>query len=202
MILMIDNYDSFTYNLVQYLGELGAEVEVYRNDKIDIGKIEKLDPERIVISPGPCTPDKAGISMDVAKHFAGKVPILGVCLGHQSLVQAFGGTIIKAQRLMHGKTSRIFHDGKTIFKNLPSPFVATRYHSLICDPSSLPDCFEISAQTEEKEIMGVRHKEIFLEGVQFHPESILTVCGKELLNNFLKLLAKREVEHENTQSAT
>ncbi len=202
MILMIDNYDSFTYNLVQYLGELGAEVEVYRNDKIDIEKIEKLDPERIVISPGPCTPDKAGISMDVAKHFAGKVPILGFCLGHQSLVQAFGGKIIKAQRLMHGKTSRIFHDGKTIFNDLPSPFVATRYHSLISDPSSLPDCFEISAQTEEKEIMGVRHKEIFLEGVQFHPESILTVCGKDLLNNFLNLPAKREVEHENTQSAT
>lgn len=198
MILMIDNYDSFTYNLVQYLGELGAEVAVHRNDKISVEDIEKLGPERIVISPGPCTPGKAGISMEVAKRFAGKLPVLGVCLGHQSIVQAFGGKIVKAARLMHGKTSMIHHDGKTIFKDIPSPFVATRYHSLIIDPASLPDCFEVTAWTDEKEIMGVRHKEIFLEGVQFHPESILTVCGKDLLKNFLNLPFNRETAHENS----
>lgn len=198
MILMIDNYDSFTYNLVQYLGELGAEVAVYRNDKISVEDIEKLGPERIVISPGPCTPDKAGVSMEVVKRFAGKVPILGVCLGHQSLVQAFGCKIVKAARLMHGKTSMIHHDGKTVFKDLPNPFVATRYHSLIIDPATLPDCFEVTAWTDEKEIMGVRHKELFLEGVQFHPESILTICGKDLLKNFLFLPFNREAEHENS----
>jgi len=194
MILMIDNYDSFTYNLVQYLGELGEEVEVHRNDKISIEDIKKLNPERIVISPGPCTPDKAGISMETVRRFAGQVPILGVCLGHQSLVQAKGGTIIKARKLMHGKTSMIHHDGKTIFKNLDNPFEATRYHSLIIDSNTLPDCFEITAwiDKDKNEIMGVRHKDLFLEGVQFHPESILTKCGKELLKNFLELPLTRK----------
>jgi len=191
MILMIDNYDSFTYNVVQYLGELGADIEVYRNDKISIAEIEKLHPERIVVSPGPCTPDKAGISMEAVKAFSGKLPILGICLGHQSLVQAYGGKIVKANKLMHGKTSMVHHDGKTIFEGLENPFVATRYHSLIIEPSTLPDCFEVSAWTDEDEIMGVRHKEIFLEGVQFHPESILTKCGKDLLNNFLQLPTTR-----------
>ena len=197
MILMIDNYDSFTYNVVQYLGELGAEVAVHRNDKISVKDIEKLNPEKIVVSPGPCTPDKAGISMEAVRAFAGRIPILGVCLGHQSLVQAYGGKIVKASKLMHGKTSMIHHDGKTIFKNLENPFEATRYHSLIIDSATLPDCFEISAWTDKDEIMGVRHKEVLLEGVQFHPESILTKCGKDLLNNFLHLPFKREPEYEN-----
>jgi anthranilate synthase/aminodeoxychorismate synthase-like glutamine amidotransferase len=192
MILMIDNYDSFTYNVVQYLGELGADIKVYRNDKISVAEIEKLNPERIVVSPGPCTPDKAGISMEAVKAFSGKLPILGICLGHQSLVQAYGGKIVKAKKLMHGKTSMVHHDGKTIFKGLENPFVATRYHSLIIDPSTLPDCFEVSAWTDEDEIMGVRHKEIFVEGVQFHPESILTKCGKDLLNNFLQMPTTRD----------
>ncbi len=186
MILMIDNYDSFTYNLVQYLGELGADIQVLRNDKISVAEIEKLNPEKIVISPGPCTPDKAGISCEVAAHFSGKLPLLGVCLGHQSVCAAFGGKIIKAQKLMHGKTSMIHHDGKTLFKDLPNPFEATRYHSLIVEKASLPDCFEISAWTDEDEIMGVRHKESWIEGVQFHPESILTASGKLLLKNFLE----------------
>ena len=199
MILMIDNYDSFTYNLVQYLGELGADIQVVRNDKISIAEIEKLSPEKIVISPGPCTPSKAGISKEVAKHFAGKVPLLGVCLGHQSVVEAFGGEIIKAEKLMHGKTSMIHHDGKTIFKGLPNPFEATRYHSLVVNRENLPDCFEVSAETQEKEIMGVRHKELFLEGIQFHPESILTVHGKDLLKNFLGLPARNKVEHESAK---
>jgi len=159
MILMIDNYDSFTYNLVQYLGELGADIQVVRNDKIGIAEIEKLNPERIVISPGPCTPSKAGISKEVAKHFAGKIPVLGVCLGHQSVAEAFGGEIVKAQKLMHGKTSMIHHDGKTVFKDLPNPFEATRYHSLVVNRENLPDCFEVSAETQEKEVMGIRHKE-------------------------------------------
>jgi para-aminobenzoate synthetase component 2 len=192
MILMIDNYDSFTYNVVQYLGELGADIKVYRNDKISVAEIEKLNPERIVVSPGPCTPDKAGISMEAVKAFSGKIPIMGICLGHQSLVQAYGGKIIKAKKLMHGKTSKVHHDGKTIFKGLDNPFVATRYHSLIVEPSTLPDCFEVSAWTDEDEIMGVRHKEIFIEGVQFHPESILTKCGKDLLNNFLQMPPTRD----------
>lgn len=192
MILMIDNYDSFTYNVVQYLGELGADIQVYRNDKISVAEIEKLNPERIVVSPGPCTPDKAGISMEAVKTFSGKLPILGICLGHQSLVQAYGGKIVKAKKLMHGKTSMVHHDGKTIFKGLENPFVATRYHSLIVERATLPDCFEVSAWTDEDEIMGVRHKEIFLEGVQFHPESILTKCGKDLLNNFLQLPLTRD----------
>lgn len=192
MLLMIDNYDSFTYNLVQYLGELGADIRVFRNDKITIPEIEKLNPARIVISPGPCTPKEAGISVKVIKHFTGKIPILGVCLGHQSIGTAFGGDIINAPRLMHGKTSMIHHDGKTIFKNLPNPFEATRYHSLIIKRQTLPDCLEITAWTDRDEIMGVRHKEFIVEGVQFHPESILTKIGKDLLRNFLKLGTKKE----------
>ncbi len=186
MILMIDNYDSFTYNLVQYMGELGAEIRVERNDQISIGEIESLNPQKIVISPGPCTPAKAGISVDVIRHFSGKVPILGVCLGHQSVGAAFGGEIIKAGKLMHGKTSEVRHDGKTLFKNLPNPFTATRYHSLVLNRKTLPDCFEISAESEDNEIMGIRHKELPLEGVQFHPESILTLSGKDLLKNFIE----------------
>ncbi len=187
MLLMIDNYDSFTYNLVQYLGELGEDIRVFRNDRITVPEIEELKPEKIVISPGPCTPKEAGISVDVIKHFSGKVPILGVCLGHQSVGAAYGAEIVNAPRLMHGKTSSITHDGKTIFKGLPSPFEATRYHSLIIKPDTLPDCFEISAWTDRDEIMGIRHKDHILEGVQFHPESILTVVGKDLLRNFLGL---------------
>jgi anthranilate synthase/aminodeoxychorismate synthase-like glutamine amidotransferase len=192
MLLMIDNYDSFTYNLVQYLGELGEDIRVFRNDKITIPAIEKLNPEKIVISPGPCTPKEAGISIKVIKRFAGKIPILGVCLGHQSIGTAFGGDIINAPRLMHGKTSMIHHDGKTIFKDLPTPFEATRYHSLIIKRETLPDCLEITAWTDRDEIMGVRHKEFLVEGVQFHPESILTKVGKNLLRNFLKLRIKKE----------
>ncbi|MEW6715277.1 MAG: aminodeoxychorismate/anthranilate synthase component II [Nitrospirota bacterium] len=191
MLLMIDNYDSFTYNLVQYLGELGEDIKVFRNDKITIQEIEILKPDRIVISPGPCTPKEAGISVDLIKHFAGKIPILGVCLGHQSIGAACGGEIINAPRLMHGKTSMIHHDGKTIFKGLPNPFEATRYHSLVVKKSTLPDCFEISAWTDRDEIMGIRHKEFILEGVQFHPESILTKAGKDLLRNFLKLRIRK-----------
>jgi anthranilate synthase/aminodeoxychorismate synthase-like glutamine amidotransferase len=191
MILMIDNYDSFTYNLVQYMGELGADIEVRRNDEITLEEIESLAPEKIVVSPGPCTPDKAGVSVDVVKRFAGKIPILGVCLGHQSVGAAFGGEIIKAGRLMHGKTSMIHHDGKTLFKNLPNPFEATRYHSLVLNRKTLPDCFEISAESDDKEIMGIRHKELWVEGVQFHPESILTTSGKELLGNFLHMPAHK-----------
>jgi anthranilate synthase/aminodeoxychorismate synthase-like glutamine amidotransferase len=198
MILMIDNYDSFTYNLVQYMGELGAELEVYRNDKISIAEIEKLNPRKIVISPGPCTPSKAGISKEVIKHFAGRIPLLGVCLGHQSVVEAFGGEIIKAKKLMHGKTSMIQHDGKTIYKDLPNPFEATRYHSLVVNRANLPDCFEITAESDDGEIMGIRHKELVIEGVQFHPESILTVHGKDLLKNFIDLPAEKVKEHEGT----
>jgi len=198
MILMIDNYDSFTYNLVQYLGELGADVRVHRNDQITIQEIEKLKPAKIVISPGPCTPSKAGVSKEVAKAFAGKIPLLGVCLGHQSIAEVFGGEIVKAAKLMHGKTSNIFHDGKSVFKNLPNPFEATRYHSLIVNRATLPDCFEVTAETEEKEIMGLRHKELDVEGVQFHPESILTLHGKDLLKNFLEKPAQRAASHEST----
>ena len=190
MLLMIDNYDSFTYNLVQYLGELGEDIRVFRNDKITISEIEELNPERIVISPGPCTPKEAGISIDVIKHFAGKIHILGVCLGHQSIGAAYGGEIINAPRLMHGKTSIIHHDRKTIFEGLPNPFEATRYHSLIIKRETLPECLEITAWTDMNEIMGVRHKEFIVEGVQFHPESILTKVGKDLLRNFLKLRIK------------
>ena len=198
MILMIDNYDSFTYNLVQYMGELGADLEVFRNDQIAIAEIEKLNPHKIVISPGPCTPSKAGISKEVIKHFAGRIPLLGVCLGHQSVVEAFGGEIIKAKKLMHGKTSMIQHDGKTIFKGLPNPFEATRYHSLVVNRANLPDCFEITAESDDGEIMGIRHKELVVEGVQFHPESILTVHGKDLLKNFIDLPAEKVKEHEGT----
>ncbi len=187
MLLMIDNYDSFTYNLVQYLGELGEDVRVYRNDKITLQQIEKLGPSRIVISPGPCTPKEAGVSVETIRQFAGRMPILGVCLGHQSLGVAFGGEVIRAQRLMHGKTSMISHDGKTIFHGLPNPFEATRYHSLLVNPKNLPDCLEVSAKTAEGEIMGLRHRTLAVEGVQFHPESILTKAGKDLLRNFLKL---------------
>ncbi len=187
MLLIIDNYDSFTYNLVQYLGELGQEMEVYRNDKIGIEEIEYMAPERIVISPGPCTPKEAGISVELIQAFSGKIPILGVCLGHQSIAEAFGGDVVRNYRLMHGKTSMIRHDGKTIFAGLPNPFEATRYHSLIVKRETLPACLEISAETDEGEIMGIRHKEYKVEGVQFHPESILTIVGKDLLRNFIKL---------------
>ncbi|MEW6096710.1 MAG: aminodeoxychorismate/anthranilate synthase component II [bacterium] len=195
MILVIDNYDSFTYNLVQYLGEIGLEkdniadiLEVYRNDKITIEQIHNLSPDAILISPGPCTPLEAGISNDVINEFVGKIPILGVCLGHQCIGYVFGGEIVRADRLMHGKTSLIYHHGKGIYQDIENPFVATRYHSLIIKRDTLPDCLEITAWTQEKEIMGVRHKELKnIEGVQFHPESILTKVGKKLLRNFIKL---------------
>jgi anthranilate synthase component II len=187
MLLMIDNYDSFTYNLVQYFGELGEDIRVFRNDKITIDQIESLQPRRIVISPGPCTPMEAGVSVETIQHFGGRLPLLGVCLGHQSLAVAFGGEVVRAERLMHGKTSKIRHDGKTIFNQLPNPFDATRYHSLIVRRETLPSCFEISAETAEGEIMGLRHRSLGIEGVQFHPESILTMAGKDLLRNFLKL---------------
>ena len=187
MLLMIDNYDSFTYNLVQYLGELGEEIRVFRNDKITVREIEEMNPGRIVISPGPCTPKEAGISIEAIRHFAGKIPLLGVCLGHQSIGAAFGGEIIRAPRLMHGKTSTIHHDGRTLFQGLPNPFEATRYHSLLIRKDTLPQCLEITAWTDRDEIMGVRHKDSIIEGVQFHPESILTTVGKDLLRNFLNL---------------
>jgi para-aminobenzoate synthetase component 2 len=187
MILIIDNYDSFTYNLVQYLGELGQQVKVFRNDAITLPQIEKLKPSRIIISPGPGTPSEAGISMDVIAHFAGQLPILGVCLGHQCIGEVFGGKVVRAARIMHGKTSNIFHDGKTIFRGLPDPFLATRYHSLLVEKKSLPAVLAISAWTKEGEIMGLRHKKFKVEGVQFHPESILTTAGKQLLGNFLSL---------------
>jgi len=190
MLLMIDNYDSFTYNLVQYFGELGEEIEVFRNDKVSLSEIAKLNPEVLVISPGPGTPKDAGISLDLINHFTGKLPILGVCLGHQCIGESFGGNIVPAPRLMHGKTSLIHHDGKDIFKELPNPLEATRYHSLIIEKETMPDCLEINAWTEEQEIMGVKHKECLVWGVQFHPESILTTSGKKLLNNFLELSRK------------
>lgn len=191
MLLMIDNYDSFTYNLVQYFGELGEDVRVFRNNKITVKEIEDMSPDMIVISPGPCTPKEAGISVETIRHFAGRVPILGVCLGHQSIGAAFGGEIIRAPRLMHGKTSMIHHDGLTIFEGLPNPFEATRYHSLLINRENLPECLLITAWTDEGEMMGVRHREFIVEGVQFHPESILTRVGKGLLNNFLKLARKK-----------
>jgi len=191
MILMIDNYDSFTYNLVQYMGELGADMQVRRNDQITIGEIERLRPRKIVISPGPCTPEKAGVSIEVVKVFAGRIPILGVCLGHQSVGRAFGGDVVKAGRVMHGKTSQVTHDGKNLFRNLPNPFVATRYHSLVLKRETLPDCLEVTAESEDGEIMGIRHREYFIEGVQFHPESILTTCGKTMLGNFLEMAPGR-----------
>jgi anthranilate synthase/aminodeoxychorismate synthase-like glutamine amidotransferase len=194
MILMIDNYDSFTYNLVQYLGELGADVRVYRNDQITVAEIERLAPAKIVISPGPCTPTEAGISCDVIREFAGRVPLLGVCLGHQCIGEVFGGEIVRAPALFHGKTSMIYHDDKTIFRGLPRPFEATRYHSLVIRRETLPDCLELSAETDDGVIMGVRHRELLVEGVQFHPESILTREGKQLLANFLSQAPAVELE--------
>ena len=189
MILMIDNYDSFTYNIVQYLCELGAEVDVHRNDEITVNEISKLDPEKIVISPGPCTPNEAGISLELIEKFAGKKPILGVCLGHQSIGQAFGGEVVRAEEVMHGKTSEIHHSGNGVFAGLESPITATRYHSLVVKADSLPDCLEVTAWTEREgkrhEIMGFKHKELDIEGVQFHPESIMTNTGHDLLGNFL-----------------
>jgi anthranilate synthase component 2 len=191
MILMVDNYDSFTYNVVQYLAELKAEVKVYRNDQITIAEIEQLAPEKIVISPGPCTPNEAGVSVEAIKHFAGKIPILGICLGHQSIGQAFGGEIVRAKQVMHGKTSMIHHNNSGVFAGLTNPYEATRYHSLVINQDTLPDCLEVTAWTQNEngsrdEIMGVRHKELAVEGVQFHPESILTQHGHDLLENFLK----------------
>ena len=191
MLLMIDNYDSFTYNLVQYLGELGQDVQVYRNDEIDLATVKNLNPRHIVISPGPCTPNEAGISVPLIHEFAGKIPLLGVCVGHQSIGQAFGGHIIKAKTLMHGKTSLIHHTNTGVFKDLPNPYTATRYHSLVIERATIPDCLEITAWTEDAngefgEIMGVKHKTLAVEGVQFHPESVLTEHGHALLNNFLK----------------
>jgi anthranilate synthase component 2 len=190
MLLMIDNYDSFTYNVVQYLGELKADVQVYRNDEITLEQIVELQPERIVISPGPCTPNEAGVSMEVIKAFAGKLPILGICLGHQSIGQVFGGDVVRARQVMHGKVSLMYHNNQGVFKDLSNPFDATRYHSLVIDKNTLPDCLEITAWTQLEdgsvdEIMGVRHKEFAIEGVQFHPESILTEHGHDLLANFL-----------------
>lgn len=191
MLLMIDNYDSFTYNLVQYFGELGVEVKVARNDEITIEEIEQLKPDHLVVSPGPCTPNEAGISVEAIKHFAGKLPILGVCLGHQSIAQAFGGKIVRAGQVMHGKTSEVFHTNSSVFKDLDNPFTATRYHSLVIEKDSIPECLDITAWTQNEdgsveEIMGVQHKTLAIHGVQFHPESILTQHGHDLLNNFLK----------------
>ena len=185
MIVIIDNYDSFTYNIVQTIGGMGAEVRVFRNDTVDISFIEGLQPDRLLISPGPCTPSKAGISIEAIRYFAGKIPILGVCLGHQSIGEAFGGDTIRASRLMHGKTSPIKHDGKGVFTNLPNPFEAMRYHSLVVSEATLPDCLEITAKSDQDELMGLRHRELSIEGVQFHPESIMTPDGVQLLKNFL-----------------
>ena len=185
MLLMIDNYDSFTYNLVQYLAEIGQEVKVVRNDKISIEEINKLNPQYIVISPGPCTPNEAGISLELIEAFKGKIPILGVCLGHQSIGQAFGGKIVHAQTIMHGKTSKISHNNKGVFRGIKDPFIATRYHSLVIEKQTLPNCFDITAWTDDNEIMGIKHKELAIEGVQFHPESILSEYGHDLLKNFL-----------------
>lgn len=192
MILMIDNYDSFTYNLVQYLGQLGEEVDVRRNDEITLDEIEAMNPEAIFLSPGPCSPAEAGITVDVIRRFHARVPLMGVCLGHQAIGHAFGGRVVRAGRIMHGKTSPILNDGRTIFKGLPSPFPAGRYHSLLVERESLPDCLEVSAETEEGEIMGLRHKEYPIEGIQFHPESILTPGGKRIIRNFLKLIDRKE----------
>jgi len=187
MLLMIDNYDSFTYNLVQYFGELGANVHVVRNDEVSIADIQKMNPERIVVSPGPCSPNEAGVSIDAIRYFSGKKPLLGVCLGHQAIGQAFGGKVVHARTLMHGKTSAIQHGGVGVFAGLPSPFTATRYHSLAVERVSLPDCLEVTACTDDGEIMGLRHRSLAVEGVQFHPESILTEHGHALLRNFLSL---------------
>ncbi len=187
MLLMIDNYDSFTYNIVQYFGELGEEVQVFRNDKITVAEIAALNPERLVISPGPCSPEEAGISVAAIRHFAGKIPLLGVCLGHQSIGAAFGGKVVRSVSLMHGKTSPIHHDGRELFAGLPSPFNATRYHSLVVEKESFPDCLEITAWVENGEVMGLRHRSLPLWGVQFHPESILTEGGMDILKNFLEM---------------
>ncbi len=186
MLLMIDNYDSFTYNLVQYLGELGEDVRVFRNDEISVPDVVAMKPERIVLSPGPCTPNEAGITLALIAELAGKVPILGVCLGHQAIGQAYGGKVIRARQVMHGKTSQIEHGGKGVFRGLPNGFVATRYHSLVIENASVPECLEVTARSEDGEIMGVRHRQHFVEGVQFHPEAILTEHGHQLLNNFLQ----------------
>ncbi|HHC5282633.1 TPA: aminodeoxychorismate synthase component 2 [Salmonella enterica] len=186
MILLIDNYDSFTWNLYQYFCELGAEVQVRRNDALTLARIDALNPQKIVISPGPCTPDDAGISLAVIRHYAGRIPMLGVCLGHQAMAQAFGATVVRAAKVMHGKTSPITHNGQGVFRGLPSPLTVTRYHSLIVDPATLPECFEITAWSETQEIMGIRHRQWDLEGVQFHPESILSEQGHALLENFLR----------------
>jgi anthranilate synthase/aminodeoxychorismate synthase-like glutamine amidotransferase len=185
MIVIIDNYDSFTYNIVQTLGGLGARMEVFRNDKVDCRTIEALKPDRLLISPGPCTPSKAGISIEAIRYFSGRIPVLGVCLGHQSVGEAFGGRTVRAARLMHGKTSPVTHDGKGVFTSLPSPFEAMRYHSLVIDQETLPDCLEITARSDQNELMGVRHRELAVEGVQFHPESIMTPDGVQLLKNFI-----------------
>jgi para-aminobenzoate synthetase component 2 len=184
-ILVIDNYDSFTYNLVQYLGEMGQELVVRRNDKITLDEIAEMKPDKLLISPGPCDPEHAGVSVDTIKRFAGEIPLLGVCLGHQSIGHAFGGRVVRADRLMHGKTSPIYHEGQGVFRDMPLPFRATRYHSLLIERDSLPDCLEVTAQTEEGEIMGVRHKSLPVEGVQFHPESVLTEQGRRILQNFV-----------------
>ncbi|MFO7568815.1 MAG: aminodeoxychorismate/anthranilate synthase component II [Smithellaceae bacterium] len=192
MILMIDNYDSFTFNIVQYLGQMGADVQVYRNDKITLSEIEKLRPQAVILSPGPCTPKEAGITVDVVREFHKTLPIFGICLGHQSIGYAFGGDVVRAERIMHGKVSPVHHDGKTIFAGLPDPFTAGRYHSLVVKPETLPDCLEISAQTAEGEIMGLRHKEYPVEGIQFHPESVLTPQGKRIIRNFLKRTSRKE----------
>jgi anthranilate synthase/aminodeoxychorismate synthase-like glutamine amidotransferase len=192
MILMIDNYDSFTYNLVQYLGQLGAEVQVFRNDRIGLEEIGELAPEAIFLSPGPCSPKEAGITVEVIRMYYQRFPILGVCLGHQAIGYAFGGNIVRAERLMHGKTSNIRSDGKTIYRGLPNPFVAGRYHSLIVEKSSIPACLMVTAETEEGEIMGIRHREYPVEGIQFHPESILTPNGKRIIKNFLEGLKGKE----------
>lgn len=187
MLVMIDNYDSFTYNLVQYLGELGEEVRTFRNDEITLGDIERMRPDRIMLSPGPCTPNEAGISLAVIEHFKGLVPLMGVCLGHQSIGQAFGGKVVHAKQIMHGKTSPVQHQGQGVFKGLANPFTVTRYHSLVVDEQTLPSCLEVTARTDDGEIMGLRHRQLAIEGVQFHPESILTEHGHDLLKNFLEI---------------
>ena len=192
MILMIDNYDSFTFNIVQYLGQMGEDVQVYRNDKITLDDIHRLNPQAIFLSPGPCSPREAGITVDVIREFHTSVPLMGICLGHQSIGFAFGGEVVRAGRIMHGKVSPVQHDGKTIFAGLPNPFTAGRYHSLVVRPETLPGCLEVSAQTAEGEIMGLRHKEFPVEGIQFHPESVLTPQGKRILRNFLKTLGRKE----------
>ena len=192
MILMIDNYDSFTFNIVQYLGQMGEEVQVFRNDKITLSEIKKLKPQSIFLSPGPCSPREAGITVDVIREFHASIPLMGICLGHQSIGFAFGGEVVRAERIMHGKVSPVNHDGKTIFAGLPNPFTAGRYHSLLVRPETLPACLEISATTAEGEIMGLRHKEFPVEGIQFHPESVLTPQGKRIIRNFLKYTGRKE----------